>query len=375
MLKMRIALAGFLSVLAVSLPAPAPAASPGIVETPVDRIVAVGDVHGAYDELERLLTGIGLIDAEGRWQGGTTHLVSIGDLLDRGPDSRKAMDLFMRLQTEAAAAGGAAHVLLGNHEILVLTNDLTYVSEGEFASFGGVEGLRAAFSSEGTYGRWLLSLPAALQINDTLFLHAGLSSEFPGIEGANTSLRQSLGRVKTIGEQLMRDGTLAPDSKLLDPGFEAEMLEGRPRLLVEAGADPLFYDRGPLWYRGNVSCHRMLERSTLAASLDRLGVSRLVVGHTPTPSREIEHRMDGLVYAIDTGMLKSVYKGKTRALELTADGVRALTPSGTGEIVTRSQRESRTTRLLTEGRLTEDGDGVWWAELDGQRQRCARGLA
>src|SRR5258708_32924873 len=71
----------------------------------VERIVAVGDVHGDYDQLAAVLKSAGLIDEQGNWTGGKTHLVQNGDVLDRGPDSRKAMDLLMRIEKQAAEAG------------------------------------------------------------------------------------------------------------------------------------------------------------------------------------------------------------------------------------------------------------------------------
>ena len=53
--------------------------------TGVDRVVAVGDVHGDYDQLVAVLRSAGLIDEQGNWTGGKTHLVQNGDVLDRGP--------------------------------------------------------------------------------------------------------------------------------------------------------------------------------------------------------------------------------------------------------------------------------------------------
>ena len=100
------------------------------------RVVAVGDIHGAFDEFVAVLRGTGLVDAELSWTGGTTHLVSVGDLLHRGDYGRQVIDLVMRLQREAAEAGGAVHVILGNHEVMSLTGDLRYVSAGDYAQFG-----------------------------------------------------------------------------------------------------------------------------------------------------------------------------------------------------------------------------------------------
>src|SRR4029453_2156891 len=67
----------------------------------VERIVAVGDVHGAYDASAGILRTGGLVDDRQRWTGGKVHLVQTGDVVDRGPDSRKALDLLEKLQGDA----------------------------------------------------------------------------------------------------------------------------------------------------------------------------------------------------------------------------------------------------------------------------------
>lgn len=179
----------------------------------VERQVVIPDVHGAYNEFVQLLKATGIVDENLDWVGGETHLVSLGDLLDRGPGSRQAMDLLMHLERQATEAGGKVHVILGNHEEMVLTGDLRYVSDAEFAAFaaeeseaeremafewfltealGGAQdsesarhafdatfppgyfGFRAGFASDGHYGRWLLGLPTAIVINNTAYVHAGL---------------------------------------------------------------------------------------------------------------------------------------------------------------------------------------------------------
>src|SRR5262249_8591812 len=101
----------------------------------VERVVAIGDVHGAADRLVDILRTTGLIDARQKWSGGRAHLVQLGDVVDRGPDSRKALDLLHRLEGEAASAGGRAHVLLGNHEVARMLGDLRYVVPGEYEAF------------------------------------------------------------------------------------------------------------------------------------------------------------------------------------------------------------------------------------------------
>ena len=193
----------------------------------VERIVAVGDVHGAYDALVTTLQNAGVIDDDLNWSGGKTHLVSTGDLLDRGAESRRVMDLMMRLEGEAAHAGGQVHQLLGNHEVMNLIGDLRYVADAEFASYLDIEspeerelqyqqfsfgkpaggggaailqefnrlappgffGHRRAFRSDGHYGKWLLEQPFMVVVNDVAFVHGGAPrfvSEY-GIDGVNVA--------------------------------------------------------------------------------------------------------------------------------------------------------------------------------------------
>ena len=85
------------------------------------------------------LTAAEIVDGELAWSGADAHLVIVGDILDRGPDSRAAMDLLMKLETEAEAAGGRVHVLIGNHEAMNLVGDLRYVAAAEYAAFAEEE--------------------------------------------------------------------------------------------------------------------------------------------------------------------------------------------------------------------------------------------
>lgn len=105
----------------------------------VERVVAIADIHGAYEPMVATLRNAGVIDDERNWSGGESHLVIVGDILDRGSDSRDAMDLLMQLEDQADAAGGKVHVLIGNHEAMNLVGDLRYVAKDEFAAFVGEE--------------------------------------------------------------------------------------------------------------------------------------------------------------------------------------------------------------------------------------------
>jgi hypothetical protein len=345
------------------------AESPYRIEN-VRRTVAFADVHGAYDALVSLLRAQGIVDGELRWAGGDTHLVSLGDLLDRGADSRKALDLLMRLEGEALAAGGAVHVVLGNHEVMNIAGDLRYVAAGEYAAFAGPEddalreaawratverepaapraefdarfppgyfAHRQAFSPAGRYGAWLMTRPFVLVVNDTAFAHGGLPPIVAerGLEAANAALREQLTAYLAAWQELQ--------SKLPRP--EPDDFIKRPEALVAAGAAaesetlrvmqdaPVFTTAGPAWYRGQALCNPYVEDANLGQALSRLGVKRLVVGHTVTPTRRVTSRFDGRVILLDTGMLAAEYQGQASALVIEGERVAAAYADKPGELL------------------------------------------
>ena len=199
-------------------------------------MVAVGDVHGSYDNLVTILRFAGIVDAKDKWAGGKAHLVQTGDLLDRGKDARKVLDLLMRLEGEARKAGGRVHALLGNHEVMNMLGDLRYVNAEEYKSLPGAgvdeaagallrggpepgaeerqgrgqpfdeDAFRAKFlqqvplgfvertaalSAEGRYGRWLRQRPVIAKVNGVAFVHGGLTPEVAalGCEAMNARVQ------------------------------------------------------------------------------------------------------------------------------------------------------------------------------------------
>lgn len=370
-------------LFAISLPAGSSAAADNQWRwTGVERIVAVGDVHGAYDELVGILLQAGIIDDQGHWSGGATHLVSMGDLVDRGAKSREVIDLLMRLQTEATAAGGTVHVLLGNHEAMRMSGEWQYVSDEEFAAFAGEEdpalrsaaylrflhrtgladdaggraafeeeyppgyfGLLAAFSPDGRYGGWLLERPVVIVLNDTVFVHGGLVDGLTGQDpGAyNAALQADLRAYATSWKAVRDSGLVAENAPFGErAGAAAVAAVGEPGL-AGAAADiaareqsPVFTAEGPLWYRGTAWCNPNSESLKVDRVLDHFDADTAVLGHTPTPDSLVVERMGGQVFLIDTGMLVEVYHGKPSALvetsgEMTAaysgtPGTRAIGP-------------------------------------------------
>ena len=130
---------------------PAWAEPPKGLENSPGSVVAIGDVHGDYDDFVAILQKGGLIDAQHHWIAGKTTLVQVGDLFDRGPKPRDVMDLLMALEKEALPAGGRVIALLGNHEMMNIMGDLRYVTPVNYASFADAKSEERQKSGYQTY--------------------------------------------------------------------------------------------------------------------------------------------------------------------------------------------------------------------------------
>ncbi len=308
----------------------------------VARIVAVGDVHGDYDQFVTVLRETGIVDAQLKWAGAKTHLVQTGDRIDRGSDSRKVMDLLMRLEKEAKKAGGLVHSLVGNHEAMNMLGDLRYVIPEEFAAFKGPDALRRrealweallterkrkgeappheedrrrfdaehplgwvehrlAFAPDGKYGAWLCRQNAVIRIGDTLFLHGGISPKY--------------------GDFALKD---------LNERIRSELALPDPMTAL-VSRDP----EGPLWFRGLAQGDPALAPH-LEGVLTKHRCRRMVLGHTVTEGL-VMPRYQGRVVLIDVGLAK-FYRGPPAALLLEGGqpfalhrGKRLLLPENDGE--------------------------------------------
>jgi hypothetical protein len=326
----------------------------------VDRIVVVGDIHGAYAEFVRLLQATGVVDESLAWTGGETHLVSLGDLLDRGAESRKVMDLLMRLQAEAQSTGGAVIVVSGNHELMNLIGDLRYVSKAEYRAFAADESAemreaefekymslpentdvtealaretfnkafpsgffahRKSFLVDGHYGEWLTTLPAFVVVNDTAFVHGGLPSIVATTDPGelNTSHKASMVRYLQLWRELVDSGEL-PADQTQEPSDLARAIAAENEVsaamqeFIAISELPVISTDGPFWYRGGSMCRRLFAEPILDASLANIGASNVVVGHTVTDDHRVHALHDKKFTMLDTGMLVSYYKGRPASL-------------------------------------------------------------
>jgi hypothetical protein len=243
----------------------------------VPRILALSDIHGEYDALVTFLQRAGVIDTTGQWTWGDGHLVLVGDLVDRGERVTECLWFLYRLEQEAARAGGRVHVVLGNHEMMVMRDDLRYVNEKYTKGIVRYSGIRYQdlFGPDMELGRWLRSKPLVLKLNDIVFVHGGLAPELAA-RGLDIHKLNAIGRAS------------------LDISSVELIFSDLPGLL--------FGSTGPLWYRGyhGPGSNGRYPAATVEdvdSLLKFFGATAFVVGHTEIGQVMPIH--EGRVFAID----------------------------------------------------------------------------
>jgi serine/threonine protein phosphatase 1 len=105
------------------------------MKTPMSRLYVIGDIHGRFDLLERMIE---LINADIKVRGNQCLIVTLGDYIDRGPDSRAVVDRLLN-----NPFSGNFIPLKGNHEAL-LDSFLENPAEGAtWWRLGGWETLKS----------------------------------------------------------------------------------------------------------------------------------------------------------------------------------------------------------------------------------------
>ena len=163
------------------------------------RIYAIGDIHGHAD---KLAAAHALIAADrARTGDATAPVVHVGDLCDRGPDTRGVLDLLIA----GLARGEPWHVLKGNHDRMMqwwleaAPREDPHLMVGHYwlhPALGGVESLasygvwiaegeriqsvhaRARAAVPEAHRAFIAGLPTSLALGECLFVHAGIR---PGV--------------------------------------------------------------------------------------------------------------------------------------------------------------------------------------------------
>ncbi len=135
------------------------------------RRFVVGDVHGCNKTLDKLLfekLKIGFDDI----------IYFVGDLIDRGPDSKGVIDRIIDLKVD----GYNIQSVMGNHEYMLMRS---FKSEKKYKAWqknGAKSTLRSFNIShinelDDKYVDFFLSMPLALVLDEYIIVHAGLNCE------------------------------------------------------------------------------------------------------------------------------------------------------------------------------------------------------
>ncbi len=240
----------------------------------VDSICVLSDVHGEYSVYLCLLEEMGIIDADLNWAYGRGHLVLLGDVFDRGPQVTEIFWHLFGLEKQAANAGGHVHLLLGNHELMVLSEDLRYINP-KYTIVEQITHTKYSdlYSANSVLGNWLRSKPVIITINDILFVHGGISM---GV------VRKEL-NIQEINQMF------------------SENITGRLAVEANDNRDQLYLseDDGPVWFRGYFTDKDFTEQMA-DSILNFYDVKHIVVGHTT--AKGVRSIFDNKIIGVDAGI-------------------------------------------------------------------------
>ncbi len=331
--------------------------------TRVEKIVAIGDLHGDYENFVKILKhpDIQIVDDSLHWIAGKTHFVQLGDVLDRGDRAKDIYDLIMNLEKEAEEAGGKVHMLIGNHEEMNIGDRAIdrpgYVSVRQLRSFlpdkykekyekkiRKKSGRNPAGETDSdsplnpdiyafwenqlketrgknehpvrreyvtnfneTYGKWIIKHNAVIKINDIVFVHGGISEKWSTwpLKKINDLLRMEL--------EMWRIAVL----HLQIPRYKSQII---------------YEQDGPLWYRGFARPPEEEEffQETVERILINLNAKSMVTAHTPQRIEcpEKTKKFGGLVWIIDTAISDAYSSGGLLSALIIDDYGKTLKPWG-----------------------------------------------
>ncbi|XP_040988060.1 shewanella-like protein phosphatase 2 [Juglans microcarpa x Juglans regia] len=311
-------------------PPPPPPPLRTLYPNPPDRLVAIGDLHGDLEKSKEAFRLANLIDRSDRWIGGSSTVVQIGDVLDRGGDELKILYFLEKLKRQAARSGGTLITMNGNHEIMNVEGDFRFVTKSgldefrvwaDWYRFGQamkglckglekpedpfdgvplfrktndkdlVQGLRARVAALRPHGpissRFLSQNVTVLVVGDSVFVHGGLLPVHVsyGLEKINEEVRDW---IKGLGGQFAPAYCRTSNAVVWLRSFSHELAK-------------------------NCDC------STLERVLATIpGTKRMIMGHT-IQKVGINGVCNNQAIRIDVGMSKGCINGLPEVLEITGN--------------------------------------------------------
>ena len=148
------------------------------------RTIAIGDIHGCYDDLVDMITAL---EEDGRYNKGIDKLIFLGDYIDRGGDSNKVVAYIRELQRK----NKNVIALRGNHEDMCIDYFKTDYKDTTWFNNGGYQTIK---SYDGNYNQlakdvyWMQHLPLYHEDDNFVYVHAGIDVTKPMNEQKEYSL-------------------------------------------------------------------------------------------------------------------------------------------------------------------------------------------
>lgn len=254
---------------------------PSVFPTTPTKFLVISDFDNHIQALSMVLIGEGIMDENFNWTYGNGHLIVSGDLFDRGVNVTECLWLLYKLETEAAAQGGKVHMVIGNHEIMNMTDDWRYI-EGKYFTNSQLmnRNMIELYGENSEIGRWLRTKNIIIKLGDYAIMHGGISPQVANIFTSYEQLNE-YGRNRMNGVDCTGDCFTATGSN------------------------------GIYWYRG--MANEELSQQQVDDILDVFDVKRVIFGHTKGTT--IRSLYNGKVLAIDMYHMTNFANGYMEALK------------------------------------------------------------
>jgi len=226
-----------------------------------NNLLALSDLEGNLQHLLHFLQKNKIIDNQSNWSWGQGHLVFNGDSVDRGDKVTELLWFIRKIKKQAKEAGGQVHFILGNHDIMIMSNDIRYThNKYKIVSEMMDVPYYEMFGTKSVLGRWLRQQNSIVQIGPYIFVHAGYSPDLLKLNLTHTEINNQI------------RASIGPPSWPKRENLAASLA---------------WHSKGPLWYRGYFDKHSKEygpkpTKEEIESILKRHNAKAIIVGHTVT---------------------------------------------------------------------------------------------
>lgn len=248
-----------------------------------DRTVIIGDIHGDIKRFKRILIDADIINDNLEWVANppNTIVVQVGDQIDsaiRVPgtvewevlDDTNMIYFTDSLDNIARTKGGKVISLIGNHELMNVLGNFSYVSHKSLFN-----DRHKYFMPKGTLSPILAKRPIVLKIGDLLFCHAGVKKRHVDILD---KYDKDISYLNELWKEFILTGEICKEDFDI---FENVIIHN---------------EDGILWTRS------LDDEKDSEYVMKKLGFTYMFVGHTPVNQIKL---MNNKIWFTDTGISRS----------------------------------------------------------------------